>query len=53
MTHRYRSAKTGAFVSKKYAFRHPKTTVSERVKKRSRAKRRVPPARANGHRFGR
>lgn len=28
----YRSAKTGRFVSAKYAVKHPKTTVKERVK---------------------
>lgn len=32
-TYRYRSAKTGYFVSEKYAKRHPKTTVREKVAK--------------------
>ena len=30
---RYRSADTGKFVTKKYADKHPKTTVKETVKK--------------------
>ena len=29
--YRYRSAKTGLFVSEQYAKKHPKTTVRERV----------------------
>lgn len=29
--YRYRSAKTGLFVSKRFATRHPNTTVRERV----------------------
>lgn len=29
----YRSAKTGKFVSKKYAFKHPKTTISIKRKR--------------------
>jgi len=29
----YRSAKTGEFVTKKYAKRHPSTTVAETAKK--------------------
>lgn len=32
LRYRYRSAKTGYFVSAAYAKRHPKTTVRERVK---------------------
>jgi len=28
----YRSAKNGKFVSKKYAIKHPKTTVRQKVK---------------------
>lgn len=30
--YRYRSAKTGHFVSQRFALKHPKTTVRERVK---------------------
>lgn len=30
---RYRSAKTGQYVTKQFATRHPATTVSEAVKK--------------------
>jgi hypothetical protein len=50
---RHRSAITGQFVSTTYAKRHPKTTVAEgrKTKPRGRTKRRVLPARANGHRF--
>ena len=32
-SYRYRSAKTGRFVSKKVAKRRPATTIRERVKK--------------------
>lgn len=31
-TYRYRSAKTGRYVSAAYAARHPTTTVKERVR---------------------
>lgn len=33
MAKRYRSAVTGQFVKKGYAIKHPKTTVSETIKK--------------------
>lgn len=32
MKYRYRSAKTGLFVTAAYAAKHPKTTVRERIK---------------------
>ena len=34
MSKRYRSAVSGQFVKKGYALKHPKTTVSETVKKK-------------------
>ena len=35
MAKRYRSAITGQFVKKDYAIKHPKTTVSETIKERT------------------
>lgn len=35
MTKRYRSAVSGQFVKKDYAVKHPKTTVSETIKKKN------------------
>lgn len=37
----YRSAKTGRFVTEKYAKKHPKTTVRERIAKPVKKKRRA------------
>ena len=34
MAKRYRSAVSGQFVKKDYAVKHPKTTVSETIKKK-------------------
>ena len=39
----YKSAKTGRFVSEKYAAKHPNTTVSQTIKKKGKSSRGNPP----------